>query len=188
RPPPRAPAAAVAGGLSRPPLSSGLTSFPFFPPPLRERRGDIPLLVHYFVERYAAKIGRHVDTVRDDTMQRLTQYAWPGNIRELENVIERAMILSPGRELELGAQLLEPPEGEPGVRAAHRVSADAKSAPGAATLEDIQRQYIVRTLQQCQWVVDGPRGAAKVLGLNPSTLRSRMKKLGIRRSNEDRAG
>ena len=74
------------------------------------------------------------------------------------------------------------------MAAAHRMSSDTKGAPGAPTLEDIQRQHIVRTLQQCEWVVDGPRGAARVLGLNPNTLRSRMKKLGIRRSNEDRAG
>ncbi|HYV55910.1 MAG TPA: sigma 54-interacting transcriptional regulator [Candidatus Nitrosopolaris sp.] len=181
-------ARAVAEGSFRADLFYRLNVFPILLPALRERRGDIPLLVHYFVERYAAKIGRRVDTVRDDTMQRLAQYAWPGNIRELENVIERAMILSTGRELELGAQLLESPEGEPRVRVAHRMSSDASVAPGAPTLEDIQRQHIVRTLQQCEWVVDGPRGAARVLGLNPNTLRSRMKKLGIRRSNEDRAG
>ena len=181
-------ARAVAEGSFRADLFYRLNVFPILLPPLRERRGDIPLLVHYFVERYAAKIGRHVDSVRDDTMERLVQYPWPGNIRELENVIERAMILSTGRELELGAQLLEPPEGEPPVRAAHPMSLDAKGAPGAPTLDDIQRQHIVRTLQQCEWVVDGPRGAARVLGLNPNTLRSRMKKLGIRRSNEDRAG
>ena len=181
-------ARAVAEGSFRADLFYRLNVFPILLPPLRERRGDIPLLVHYFVERYAAKIGRRVDSVRDDTMQRLVQYPWPGNIRELENVIERAMILSTGRDLELGAQLLESPEGEPRVAAAHRMSSDTKGAPGAPTLEDIQRQHIVRTLQQCEWVVDGPRGAARVLGLNPNTLRSRMKKLGIRRSNEDRAG
>src|SRR5262249_51640958 len=126
-------------------------------------------------------------TVRDETMQRLARYTWPGNIRELENVIERAMILSTARELELGAQVLDAPEGEPRVWPAPVATSDAERASDASTLEGVQRQHILHALQQCAWVVDGPRGAAKVLGLNPNTLRSRMKKLGIRRSNEDLA-
>ena len=113
------------------------------------------------------------------------------DIRELENVIERAMILSAGAALEVGPQLLGLPEsetGERGARAAHPRKPDATpeedGASGAPTLDEAQRRHILRTLQQCEWVVDGPRGAARVLGLNPNTLRSRMKKLGIRRSNE----
>ena len=188
-------ARAVADGSFRVDLFYRLNVFPIPMPPLRERRGDIPLLVHYFIDKYAVKIGRPVNAVSNDTMQRLLRYSWPGNIRELENVIERAMILSAGPALEVGPQLLGLPEGENGdggARAAHAMKPDAKpegdDAPGAPTLDEAQRRHILRTLQQCDWVVDGPRGAARVLGLNPNTLRSRMKKLGVRRSNEGSRG
>ncbi|TMA49809.1 MAG: PAS domain S-box protein [Deltaproteobacteria bacterium] len=188
-------ARAVADGSFRVDLFYRLNVFPIPMPPLRERRGDIPLLVHYFIDKYAVKIGRPVNAVSNDTMQRLLRYSWPGNIRELENVIERAMILSAGPALEVGPQLLGIPEGENGdggARAAHAMKPDAKpegdDAPSAPTLDEAQRRHILRTLQQCDWVVDGPRGAARVLGLNPNTLRSRMKKLGVRRSNEGSRG
>ena len=179
---------AVADRSFRADLFYRLNVFPIHMPPLRERRGDLPLLVHYFVDKYAMKIGRRVDSVSDDTMRRMVRYSWPGNIRELENVIERAMILSTGSALEVGAQLLGLPESEikdPGARAAGTMDRDdVELASGPETLEEAQRRHILRTLHQCGWVVDGPRGAAKVLRLNPNTLRSRMKKLGIRRSNE----
>jgi PAS domain S-box-containing protein len=179
-------ARAVADGSFRADLFYRLNVFPIPMPPLRERRGDIPLLVHYFLDKYAVKIGRPVNAVSNDTMQRLLRYSWPGNIRELENVIERAMILSTGRALELGPHLLGVPERE--ERAARAMEPDARpdveGAAGVPTLEEAQRRHILRTLQQCDWVVDGPRGAARILRLNPNTLRSRMKKLGIRRSNE----
>src|SRR5437773_4372929 len=188
-------ARAVADGSFRVDLFYRLNVFPIPMPPLRERRGDIPLLVHYFIDKYAVKIGRPVNAVSNDTMQRLLRYSWPGNIRELENVIERAMILSAGPALEVGPQLLGIPEGENGdggARAAHAMKPDAKpegdDAPGAPTLDEAQRRHTLRTLQQCDWVVDGPRGAARVLGLNPNTLRSRMKKLGVRPSNEGSRG
>src|SRR5437762_5414201 len=124
-------ARAVADGSFRVDLFYRLNVFPIPMPPLRERRGDIPLLVHYFIDKYAVKIGRPVNAVSNDTMQRLLRYSWPGNIRELENVIERAMILSAGPALEVGPQLLGLPEGENGdggARAAHAMKPDGKPA------------------------------------------------------------
>jgi formate hydrogenlyase transcriptional activator len=167
-----------------------LNVFPILTPPLRERRGDIPLLVHYFIDKYAAKIGRPVHAVTDETMQQLVQYSWPGNIRELENVIERAMILSVGPALELGPHLLgfardtETPRAGVPPAAAPEAETGGDRTPVAPTLEEAQRRHVLRTLEQYNWVIEGPRGAAQALGLNPNTLRSRMKKLGIRRSRE----
>ena len=131
--------------------------------------------MHYFIQKYATKIGKHVASVSDATMQRLASYPWPGNIRELENVIERAVILSPGPSLEVEAQVA--PFSSAGQET------DADGGP-ILTLEDSERAHILRTLKGCGWVVDGPRGAASMLGVNPNTLRSRMKKLGVRRTND----
>jgi PAS domain S-box-containing protein len=177
---------AVADGSFRADLFYRLNVFPLQLPPLRARRDDIPLLVHYFIEKYAAKIGRPVDSVTDEAMARLLAYAWPGNIRELENIVERAMILSPGPSLELGPHLFGVPASEPGDTARTAAAANAPAAGG--TLEDGERRHILRALEQCGWVIDGPRGAAKVLGINPNTLRSRMKKLGIRVSRTSATG
>ena len=146
------------------------------------------MLVDHFLVRFNQKLKKQVKRLDAEAMSRLRAHSWPGNIRELENVIERAMILSTGRELELGAQLLDAPEAQSRTPAAHVTTSVAEGASDAPTLEDVQRQHILRALQQCAWVIDGPRGAARVLGLNPNTLRSRMKKLGIRRSNEEQAG
>jgi formate hydrogenlyase transcriptional activator len=171
-------AAAVASGAFRADLFYRLNVFPIHVPPLRARREDIPMLVHYFARKYAAKLGRHVDAVTDTAMERLLGYPWPGNIRELENVIERAVILSPGPVLDVDPQVL------PAIGAEAPSPPAAADAGGGPSLEEAERRHIVATLKRCGWVVDGPEGAARVLGLHPSTLRSRLKKLGIRRTNE----
>ena len=162
---------AVAAGKFRQDLYYRLNVFPVVLPPLRERVEDIPLLVHYFVARYAGKVGRAITRVPPEAMRRLATYPWPGNVRELENVIERAVILSRGPDLEV------PPEAVPTVAAA---TAPATGDPEA--LSEVERQHIVTVLKKTGWRVDGPKGAARLLNMHPSTLRSRMQKLGIRRS------
>jgi PAS domain S-box-containing protein len=154
-----------------------LSVFPVQLPPLRDRKEDIPPLALFLVNKFAARIGRQIDGVERETMRRLLAYPWPGNVRELENVIERAVILAAGPTLAIGADVLpgvvEPPTWE-------------DQAPAqAATLEATEREHILTVLGQTSWVVEGPRGAAKILGLHPNTLRSRMKKLGIRRTAHD---
>ncbi len=161
-------ARAVAAGEFREDLFYRLNVFPVRLPPLRERRDDIPLLVHYFTARHAAKIGRPIARVPHEVMARLRAYAWPGNVRELENVIERAVILSAGADLEVAPGVL------PDV---------TSTASSPSTLQEVERSHIVQVLQQTQWRIDGAQGAARLLDLNPSTLRSRMQKLGIRRDS-----
>ncbi len=175
--------ASITEGKFRQDLYYRLNVFPISLPPLRARPEDIPLLVHYFVTRYAAKIGRQITRVPKDVMQRLVTYAWPGNVRELENVIERAVILSLGPELGLGPEALPVlPAGPPGNGAA---LLDTDGTPlDALTLEEAERQHIVAILKHTQWRIDGPQGAARILNVHPSTLRSRIKKLGIQRSAE----
>jgi formate hydrogenlyase transcriptional activator len=179
---------AVADGSFRADLFYRLNVFPLHVPPLRERRDDIPLLVPYFVRKAAMKIGRAVESVSDDTMRQLLNYSWPGNIRELENIIERAMILSPGATLEVGPHLLPSvqnalrPTAVPAQATAPGAEPAGDAMPSGLSLEETQRQHILLTLNQSDWVIEGPRGAAQRLGLNANTLRSRMKKLGIRRN------
>jgi formate hydrogenlyase transcriptional activator len=169
----------VGAGNFRRDLYYRLNVFPVELPPLRERIEDVPLLVHYFVGRYAAKSGRTITRVPPEAMQRLTTYPWPGNVREVENVVERAVILSEGPDLSVAPELLRVvptasvPVVVPGATA------------GATALEDVDRQHIVAVLKQTGWRIDGPRGAARLLNMHPSTLRSRMQKLGIRRSSAE---
>ncbi|TMB00735.1 MAG: sigma-54-dependent Fis family transcriptional regulator, partial [Deltaproteobacteria bacterium] len=167
---------AVGAGTFRQDLYYRLNVFPVTLPPLRERPEDIPLLMHYFVARYAAKIGRRISRVPKETMGRLVAYAWPGNVRELENVVERAVILSPGPDLVVA------PEALPAI--APEVLPERPAAADAVPLERVERAHIVSVLRRTNWRVDGPRGAARLLNMHPSTLRSRMQKLGIRRSEE----
>jgi formate hydrogenlyase transcriptional activator len=160
-----------------------LNVFPLTLPPLRERKEDIALLVHYFVQRYAATIGRRITRVPRVVMERLVAYHWPGNVRELENVIERAVILSTGAELEVAPELLPTIDV---TEVAHYVSGRpipeaAEVTHGTRTLDEAQREHILSALRHTNWRIDGPAGAAQALQLNPSTLRSRMKKLGIQR-------
>jgi len=144
-----------------------LNVFPISIPPLRERPEDIPLLVEHFMEQAARKMNKAIDTVPHETMEALCEYRWPGNIRELENVIERAVILSPGPVLHVP------------LRALHSRIAPGRGSEKLETLEDVEREHIRATLQETRWVFSGPRGAATRLGMKRSTLYFRIKKLGI---------
>jgi PAS domain S-box-containing protein len=150
-----------------------LNVFPIHLPPLHERPEDIPTLAHFVLNKFAMRIGKHVDGIGRDTMQRLLAYRWPGNVRELENVVERAVILANGPTLEIGADVLN---------VTVPVESIAATETPPETLEEKERDHILATLRQTNWVVEGDRGAAKILGLHPNTLRSRMKKLGINRA------
>ncbi len=162
--------ALVHEGRFRADLFYRLNVFPIRNPALRERADDIPELVRYFVLKYAAKLGKRIEAIPRDVLDRLAAYRWPGNIREMANVIERSVILSRGSALELEGLL--PSDGAP--------SAPSRAA-GAPTLEEMERQHIVEVLEQTGWRVSGPKGAAVQLGLKPTTLEARMKKLGVRR-------
>jgi formate hydrogenlyase transcriptional activator len=177
----------IRDGEFRADLYYRLNVFPIHLPPLRERRSDIPLLTHFFIEKHAARVGRRVESVDQDSMQRLTQYAWPGNIRELENLIERALILSNSPALHVTTEI----SAEPAAAPAAAVPASATATPamdppaaGGADLNSIQREHILGMLRETNWVIEGSRGAAVRLGLKPATLRHRMKKLGVSRVAE----
>ena len=160
-----------------------LNVFPVRLPPLRERREDIPLLVNFIVARTGAKLGKTFTHVDGTSMARLTAYPWPGNIRELENVIERAAILSTAPVLVVELGLLVPhaaPTAAPALATAGDKAAVTPAAP-VLTLADFDRKQIREALESSGWVIEGPRGAAALLGLHPNTLRSKLKRLGITR-------
>jgi len=146
-----------------------LNVFPIISPPLRDRKEDIPLLVHHFCKKYEPKIGRRISDIPQATIDRLMSYHWPGNIRELENIIERALILSSGEKLEIGEWL---------PQASGNKTTTGKNR---TRLEDVEKDHILTILDQTGWKVSGEKGAARILGLNPTTLEARMKKLGIYR-------
>jgi formate hydrogenlyase transcriptional activator len=174
---------AVQEGRFRADLYYRLNVLPITVPPLRKRRSDIPLLTAFFVERFARQFGKQISGVAQDTMQLLSRYDWPGNIRELQNVIERAVVLSKGPVLKLGSDLLPTRNGAPAAEEVVSLS-NAHSAESAhSTLEQVEKRHIVNILEEASWVIEGDRGAAKILDLHPNTLRSRMKKLGIDRSS-----
>jgi transcriptional regulator with GAF, ATPase, and Fis domain len=146
-----------------------LDVFPSHLPPLRERIEDIPLLVRYFANKYMLKIGKPIETIDQQTLQRLIAYPWPGNIRELEHTIEHAVIVSTGPTLRIPEERL-------------CVSPVAQEhAVDVLPLAEAEQSLIVKALEKTHWVVEGPHGAAKILNLHPSTLRARMRKLSIRR-------
>ncbi|MGC2820962.1 MAG: sigma 54-interacting transcriptional regulator, partial [Candidatus Sulfotelmatobacter sp.] len=145
-----------------------LNVFPVLLPPLRERREDIPALVAHFVEIYGRRMNRRIEYVPPTTMSALTLYHWPGNIRELQNLIERAVILSDDGVLPNPL----PPAGPLAIT----------TSPAATTLKDSERNLILRTLESVGWVIGGPKGAAQKLGLKRTTLIHKMHKLGISRS------
>jgi formate hydrogenlyase transcriptional activator len=157
----------ILKGEFRSDLYYRLNVFPISIPPLRERPEDIPLLVEHFVQEAARKLNKTIDAIPSDSMAALTDYQWPGNIRELENVIERAVILSRGSVLRVPRRDLQ-----------SRVSAGHSGAK-LETLADVEREHIRAVLKQTRWVLSGPGGAAARLGMNRSTLYFRMKKLGI---------
>ena len=157
----------VREGRFRSDLFYRLKVFPIHLPALRDRQQDIPLLVAYFVTKFATMMGKKVESVAGPAMEMLKAYAWPGNIRELEHVIERALILSQGSELDLGDWMPKNP------------AATGSTPP--STLEDVERDHIIQVLNRTNWRVSGEQGAAHVLGLKPTTLEARMKKLGISR-------
>jgi formate hydrogenlyase transcriptional activator len=149
-----------------------LNVFPVHVPPLRDRQDDIPLLVRHFVQQFARRMGKVVDTIPTETMNVLVRYHWPGNIRELQNLVERAVILSPGPVLKVPLQDLH----------AQPAAALTPAARKAETLEEVERRHILETLDASDWVISGPKGAATALGMKRSTLQARMEKLGIRRA------
>jgi PAS domain S-box-containing protein len=175
----------VSEGTFRQDLYYRLNVFPIQLPPLRERREDIPPLVHYFVRRFSLKIGRKITRIQRETMERLMNYSWPGNVRELENVIERAVILSPGIELEVAPGVLPEIAAVASAQAAApRPAPEQKSpeAPSPQSIDQVERNHILEVLIRTNWRIEGTEGAAALLNMNPSTLRSRMKKLGVQRS------
>lgn len=150
-----------------------LNVFPIRVPALRERPEDIPLLVRHFAQQFSRRIGKHIGAIPSEAMSALTSYHWPGNIRELQNVIERAVILSPGPVLQVPTDELRPTAAAP-----ERMAAASKSM--RAVLDDTEREQILNALEQANWTVAGPNGAAARLSMKRSTLQSRMQKLGIR--------
>ena len=162
-------------GRFRSDLFFRLNVIPLTVPPLRKRREDIPLLVTYFVARFAKKFGRKIDAVSRDTMDLLTQYRWPGNVRELQNIVERAVVLATGPVLTVDAELLSSSDDMQAPPALETSTHDGQPM----SLRDAERRHIETVLKQTKGVIEGPEGAARILNLNPNTLRSRMKKLGV---------
>jgi transcriptional regulator with GAF, ATPase, and Fis domain len=156
----------VVAGRFRKDLFYRLNVFPITVPPLRKRIEDIPLMAEVFVERYARKLGKQMTSIPEETMKALQSYSWPGNVRELESIIERSVILCPGPVFQLADTLNIP---VPPLSLAGR------------TMKEIERCFILKTLSETGWCIEGKRGAAIILGLHPSTLRARMHKLGIER-------
>ncbi len=160
---------AIQAGEFREDLFYRLNVFPITLPPLRKHREDIPLLANHFIKKYAAKLGKKISQVPQKVTETLQAYHFPGNVRELENIIERAIILAEGETLRLDESL-------------DLLKRQSTSAEDAPTLEEVERNHIISVLQETNWRIEGPKGAALRLGINSNTLRSRMQKLGIRKS------
>jgi len=185
----------VKAGRFREDLWYRLNIFPITMPPLRQRREDVPQLVQHFVEKHCRKLGRPVLQISQGTMQDLQAHEWPGNVRELEAVVERAVITSTGPALRIGEERGGPgtradsaaaaPPAPAGVVAEPTAAGGLASAGGSKTLTELERDHIVATLERTYWRLEGQGGAAGLLGMNPSTLRSRMRKHGIRRPGRD---
>ena len=158
--------AEVQKGAFREDLWYRLNIFPITMPPLRDRLDDIPLLVNFYIDRISRRLGKVIKMVPAGVMDALRQYHWPGNVRELENVLERAVINSSGPKLRLVDELKKP----------HQDVAKSEQ-----TLENVERDYIKRVLEQSGWKVSGKNSAAEILGLDRSTLRARMRKFNIRK-------
>ena len=159
--------AEVRQGRFREDLFYRLNVFPITAPPLRDRTEDIPLLVEFFVEKGSKRLGKSIEIIPEVVMKKLQDYPWPGNVRELENVIERAVINSSGPKLRLADEL---------AGLAHK-----EMPTPLKSLQEIEKDHIIRVLEESNWRIDGPKGAALILDMNPSTLRSRLQKLGIKK-------
>jgi formate hydrogenlyase transcriptional activator len=165
----------VKEGSFRSDLFYRLNVFPIKLPSLRERQPDIPLLAEYFLNKFSRKMGKNLRGIAPRFMERLIQYSWPGNVRELQNVIERAIILAQGSVLEA--------DGALDFKLEEAVAEERGPVqPASGTLEATERAYILKVLEDTEWIIEGSKGAAAVLGMKPSTLRSRMQKLNIRKS------
>jgi formate hydrogenlyase transcriptional activator len=171
---------AVRAGGFRSDLFYRLNVFPIEVPPLRQRAADIPQLAMFFLARCSKNVGKAMTGISQDTMDRLVSYAWPGNVRELGNLVERAVILSHSSVLEVEDGLLP-------ARAAPLSGSAPPAPPAVSTLEEVDRSHIVAVLRATGGVIEGPKGAAKILNLHPNTLRHRMKKLGITPATHRRA-
>ncbi len=164
-------ARALEDGTFRKDLFYRLNVFPIGVPPLRERREDIPMLVWTFVRQFSEALAKPITAIDADSMAALQEYSWPGNVRELRNMIERAMILARGSTLHVSL-------GPPAIRA------PVAERP-ADIRDDAERTHLLRVLERCGWRIRGPRGAAAALDMKPTTLESRMKKLGLERPGQD---
>ncbi|MGR9074219.1 MAG: sigma 54-interacting transcriptional regulator [Gammaproteobacteria bacterium] len=163
---------AVADRTFRDDLYYRLNVFPLVMPPLRERTEDVPLLVSYLINKFSRKLDRRIEGIGSRSLQLLQSYHWPGNIRELENVIERAIILNDEPILEIDPSML------PGTAEVESFDSSGKQSV-ETRLEAVERVHIAKVLAQTRWVIEGDKGAARILGMNPSTLRYRIKKLGL---------
>ena len=160
---------AVSEGTFRADLFYRMNVFPIDVPPLRERKEDIDLIAHHFMSKFSNNLGKSLKKIGTETLKKLKNYSWPGNIRELENIIERASILSTGNVLHISENLYD---------SSKKIDSPNTISP---KLEDIERDHIINILNSTSWQIHGERGAAKVLDMNPSTLRTRMTKLGIKK-------
>jgi formate hydrogenlyase transcriptional activator len=156
----------VEQGTFRSDLYYRLHVFPLVVPPLRERREDIPLIVRHLVDKYAQRMNRRIETIPARTMEVLANYRWPGNVRELQNFVERAVILSPGTSLRVPLEEL-------------KQDTTQASTTSLSTLEEMEREHVLRALRESNWVTGGPNGAAVRLGMKRTTLAYRIRKLGI---------
>ena len=179
----------VAAGRFRADLFYRLNVFPINVPALRERREDIPVLAQHFLERFARKFGKALKRIDPESLRRLQEYSWPGNIRDLQNTIERAAILSPGDSLVVSWTLeaaspaaLSTPTVPASNGDSRTPDRELETASGdASSLAEMERQHILAILKKTRGVIEGPAGAARLLNLKPSTTRFRIKKLGIKR-------
>jgi formate hydrogenlyase transcriptional activator len=160
----------VKNGTFRSDLFYRLNVFPLAVPALRQRKDDIPLLVNFFLGKFAKKLGKEVRGVSQKSMDSLVRYDWPGNVRELQNIVERAVVLASGPIVQIDKAMMR--------------SGETAQESAVDTLENAERNHILRALNETRWVVHGKKGAAELLGINPSTLRSRMEKLGIKRPEQ----